>query len=203
MNTQMTRRISLLVAAMMAGLLPAAAPAAVPAPKERPGKYQLLNSRSIFSKTRLMGGGRTMGAEPQMERPPAVFTPVFVGVLYDNTEWVAYLEDPRGGNNAVIQVRAGDTLPQNNGKVEQITLEYMLVRSSSGQIFRIDMGRAINGGMRPTQDELETAERTVGTLTKPAEATGASAGAGSDNPDDPVARLRRRRQQELQGGQAQ
>jgi hypothetical protein len=156
-----------------------------------PKDYEILNRKSIFARDRV---SRVPSTGPALVAagPVSSSVPVLVGIVRDDLGFVAAFEWPDSGK--IVQVHAGEQLPDKAGTVVEITLDYLDFIASPapapGQpARRIQVGRNLQG-----VDALLPSSTAA---TQPADAAATAAAPGSADGDDLLARMRRRRQQEM------
>jgi hypothetical protein len=135
-------------------------------------------------------------------RKPSV--PILIGVMLEDTGYVAYVEDPDSGKLWPFAV--GDPLPADFGTVESVSLGYMDIDKPPGEPGndaspkRILIGQTL-AGETPASPAL-TPTYSTGTATGNSSTTTAPAGTLPALPGDPGAlsleeRMKLRRQQQL------
>jgi hypothetical protein len=202
---KLTSRSLILVVAGMAGISALAARAQAQTARPQVDKLQLFRERSIFSRERLRYSRAGFGSQRDFRVEPRRPAPVFTGVMEDGLEYVAYLESPDTG--AVISARVGQVLPQ--GKIEAITLDYLLIRSSdAAPASKIQIGQTLTGTFRAPPGTVDTAATTS---TAPSTQIAADSSTATTEPmattgpapvvdlSDPIEKMKARRRAELQG----
>ena len=190
----MTPRISALslLCLVMCGITGAARR---PASERSWERYNILVERNIFARNR----GRKREREPAETTvaPKPERYQVLAGVVQQGDEFIAFIEDSRGGTKAV---RSGDEIAE--GRVKTINLASIRFEQD-GKTTTIKIGDSLQGGPRPrfTKD----ATRASGTAKDATKAAGsatpsakpAAKPATSDSQAAILERLRQRRKKEL------
>jgi len=140
-----------------------------------PREYQLLREKSIFSRERTRRA--FSGPTTTVVAPPSL--PVLVGIIQEEYGQAAIFEVPGSGRSTPIH--PGESLPGGAGIAMEITLDHVeYAPSPDAPVKRVEIGRSLDGS-----------ESTLAATTQPAT---------TDTPvegEDIVARMKRRRQQEL------
>ncbi len=117
-------------------------------PKALPETLQILIKRSIFSREgphQTGAPGSRVTEAPAATQAPA---PIFNGAIYDENEYVAFLEDAQSGQVSIAHV--GQVFAQ--GRIEAITLDGLTIRpAGSTELRHIDIGRTLTGELRCRQ----------------------------------------------------
>lgn len=177
-------------------------------------KFDLLNSRSMFAKN-----GRAVGVRvetgPRNPGPP-ILTPeenaVFVGVLRQDDQYVALIENRTARNTTAVHV--GEALA--DGKVQAITLEGLTYAGADGKPRLIEIGQAMTGqapreysGGSSYASGSSGSSSSSGSSPSPSSSTSAPSGSsGASNPvtlppggaESIAEQMRRRRAAQLGGG---
>jgi hypothetical protein len=180
--------------AAAAGLFLLAPHARAQSAPRMPANFQILLTRSIFSREALRADDR--GRAPKVGFHGSGGPPVYIGAVEDDQgQRLAFLEDPQTGETAAVAI--GQRIEQGTarlGSVEQITLDYMILRpDGGGPSRRIETGQTLTGEERADLSTGASADAT----TQPAGAAPIASSSGSAT--DPREILRQRRLRELQG----
>jgi hypothetical protein len=85
--------------------------------------YAILDTTSIFAQNRrAVGDTSDQIIIPPPQRGTA---PVFRGTMIDDTGAIALMEIQQGGGTVAEYLRAGDSVPYNNSKVIEVTLDHL------------------------------------------------------------------------------
>jgi hypothetical protein len=196
-----------------AAATPAAPPATLPAMPTKPlpmsAAYAVVNYRSIFIK-----GNQAITREPpppppgsgtHIQKPPTRPEEliVFNGVLMVDGQPEALVEDTSARKSMAVKV--GDPLA--TGRVTGVTFDSLDYQAKGSVVIHVSLGQNLDGHAAAPGD---TAAPTLGAPS--ATATGGPSGAGPTtapagaestaglSTDDILARMRKKRQLELQGG---
>ena len=165
------------------------------APKTMPDKYQILLQRSLFSRERIRTASVSRPSNitptPPRHNPSSVFT----GVVKDENEYTAFLENSRTGKATLVRV--GQVLPE--GTVVQITLDALFLRlADQSEPRRIDLGRTLSGETATSATSATTPPTSTDTATtSTAEAT--TTPAAGEAAMSSIERLKLRRKKEMEG----
>lgn len=169
---------------------PSTMPTTLPAtgsasPSRQPSLVNIVRAKNIFSKDRQPPRRWNGNSGRPSYTPSRPRLPVLVGVARDESDLVAVIELP--DERRVIQLRPGDSLPNNAGILQRITLDQIDVAAAPGAATRpIRVGQDLQGAAPEPATGPTTA--TSGSSTMPT---------GSIDGDDPLSRMRRRRMQEM------
>lgn len=181
---------------LLATLAPTALGQAVKTPTLNE-KLQTFRQHSIFSREALRYTSENdLRARRNTEVPPPA--PIFTGVLDEQSEFQAFLEDSRTGRLSLVKI--GQTIPQ--GRIEEITLDYLTLRTSDGQLRKVTLGRTLTGEVRTSRDNQTFTPNPGPATTEPAISGGDGGGGPTPIVDlsDPVERMKAKRRAEMQGG---
>jgi hypothetical protein len=150
-------------------------------------RYGVLSERNIFLRDRGRRRRWEPTSQPAYGTRPAEDSYVLRGVVFEDDQFHAYVENLSG--YSVLKLGVGDTVA--SGKIAQIeinAIEYEL----SGRRTRIEIGQTLTGGQAASFETILS--ETSGSTTQPASAP-------AINPNDPnltiEQKMKLRRQQEL------
>jgi len=157
--------------------------------------YKVIVERNMFSRQRGARAERLVQDRVQVRTPPPAPNPesyyVLKGIVQENSAFIAFLEDSRGGE--ILRVRKGDSVAR--GVIKALSLdsiEYQLEDST----VTVKMGRDLQGGQGAvTRAQLYEWSQTSTTTSQEA-ATEPSSPSGDDA--DILRQLMERRQQQLE-----
>lgn len=200
MKKDYNRLITCILLAVVLGLIVAMCPAPGlgqdSTEKQDPwAAYKVIVERNMFSRQRGARAERLVQDRVQVRTPPPAPNPesyyVLKGIVQENSAFIAFLEDSRGGE--ILRVRKGDSVAR--GVIKALSLdsiEYQLEDST----VTVTMGRDLQGGQGAvTRAQLYEWSQTSTTTSQEA-ATEPSSPSGDDA--DILRQLMERRQQQLE-----
>lgn len=129
-------------------------------------KYDIILRRNIFSRNRQAFRPREATEEPQqvaVPNPESYY--VLKGIVQEDSEFIAFIEDKRGGG--VLQVRQGDKIARGAIKALNLdTLEYEM----GDQVTTVRLGSDLEGGYGAvTSTDVMEWSQTPATTPQPAQ----------------------------------
>jgi hypothetical protein len=143
----------------------------------------------MFSRQR--GAARKSRPEPQVVPPPERFV-ILAGLVRQNGEYVAFLEDTKKGT--VTRARAGDAVL--DGRILSVALDAMEYAKEGGTV-TVKLGQNLEGGDRSSAPSNNAAATGAAGSTGAASETAPNSGPASAPAGDIVEQLKQRRQKEL------
>jgi len=152
-------------------------------------EYEPLQRKSIFSRTPTHTG-RPGGGEPTTAPAARPSVPIFIGVLLDEQQVLAVIED--SANGIMMKFQEGDVLPGTAGVLKSITLDQIEIAAPDQSVKKIHIGQTLTGEAPP--EVVMTPPPDSGASAGPGGSTPAASGEGSA---DVAEKMRRRRQQQM------
>ncbi len=134
-------------------------------PQDVWAKYEIILTRNIFSRNRTPAQRTELREEPKqvaMPNPESYY--VLNGIVQEDNEFVAFVEDKRGGG--VLRLRQGDSIARGLVKALSLdTLEYQM----ADQVTTVRLGCDLEGGYGAvTSADLIEWSQTPPATTQPA-----------------------------------
>jgi hypothetical protein len=152
-------------------------------------KFDVLVERNMFSRQR---GAASKSRSGQEVVPPPEHFVVLTGLVRQNGEYFAFLEDSKKGT--VTRVHAGDAVL--DGRVSSVALDAIEYTKESGTL-KVKLGQNLEGGDRPLAPPSNAAATGASGGAGVAPQAAPSSGQASAPAGDIVEQMRQRRQKEL------
>jgi len=152
-------------------------------------KYDVLVERNMFSRQR--GAARKSRSAQEVVPPPEHFM-VLTGLVRQNGEYFAFLEDSKKGT--VTRVHAGEAVL--GGRVSSVALDAIEYTKESGTV-KVKLGQNLEGGDRPSAPPSNATATGTSEGAGNAPQAAPNSGPATAPAGDIVEQLKQRRQKEL------